>query len=94
MEHGKYKQFDDEESALVFQNEVAEAINGSPDGDPYMSTPLYDADLDKYAIKLVWNYENEIVSIIGQEAYDNAPVLVTGGPFYKPEEKPEKEGTE
>lgn len=90
MEHGKYKQFDDEESALVFQNQVAEVINGGPDGDPYMSVPLYDKDLDKYAIKLVWNFEAAIVSIIGQEEYDNAPILVTDGPFYKPEEKEDK----
>lgn len=89
MEHGKYIAFNTKEEALTFQQQIADAINGGPEGDPYQSNPLYDKDLDQYAIQLVWNFESQIVSVIGQEAYDNAPTLVTGGPFYKPEEKDE-----
>jgi hypothetical protein len=83
----RYKIFDTKNEALAFQGNVASVINGSPDGDPYQSVPLYDKDLDKYAIRLVWNYEEEIVSIIGKAQWDNAPRLEVDGDFYKKEIK-------
>jgi len=84
MGHGKYKVFNTKQEALDFQQLIADQIGN---GDPYQSNPLYDKDLDQYAIQLVWNYETEIVAVIGQTAYDDAPELVNDGPFYRADKK-------
>ena len=83
----KYKTFDSEGEALVFQYVIAEVINGGKGGDTYQSKPLYDADINKYAIRLVSNFREEIISVIGQEEWDNSPQFVLNGDFAKMESK-------
>lgn len=80
----KYIQFETEQKALDFQQQVADVINN---GDPY-AVALFDENENlKYAIKLINARKSIIVDIIGQEAWDDAPPFVEGGPFNRVESK-------
>lgn len=78
-QHSKYKVFQTKQQALDFQQLIADEINN---GCPYQTRPLYDYSSDQYAIQLVWNFESEILKVISQQEWDEAPRLYNGGPFY------------
>lgn len=82
--NAKYKEFETQAGAKQFSNELGTALGLDNVEEFYQETPWYDEDLQTYAIKIRPRYESQVVSIIGQEAYDALPKLVMGGPFLKP----------
>ena len=83
----RYIQFETEQKALDFQQQVADVINN---GDPYAVALFDENENPKYAIKLINARKDIIVDIIGQEAWDDAPAFVPGGPFNRVESKDEQ----
>jgi hypothetical protein len=84
--YGKYKEFENKQTAQDLCDSILTEIRKSPveyNTEKYLD-PLPDLlnGTDKHIVPLVKSYKNQIIEIIGQDAWDNAPYLQIDNPYY------------